>query len=60
MGPDDGIRLLVGLAVLIGLFLLLREFWCWYWKLNRVVELLESIDQSLKQLPAVSRNRTSP
>lgn len=49
------ITLLVTLIVFVGLFLLLREFWCWYWKINRAIALLESIDESLKQLPAVRR-----
>lgn len=60
MGPNDAIRLLVGLAIIIALFLTLREFWCWYWKINKALELLESIDRSLKQLPAVSRARATP
>jgi len=47
------LQLLSGLAILVVVFLVLREFWCWYWKINRVVALLESIDESLKQLPAV-------
>jgi len=29
------------LVSLIGLFLVLREFYCWYFKLNRIVEILE-------------------
>jgi hypothetical protein len=32
-----------GFAVLILLFLVLREFFCWYWKINRIVSLLEKI-----------------
>lgn len=37
------------LLVLIGLVLLsLREFFCWYWKVNQVVATLESIDRSLR------------
>jgi hypothetical protein len=56
----DAVPVLVGLVTVIVLFLILREFWCWYWKLNRMVELLESIDSSLKQLPAVSRARAVP
>jgi hypothetical protein len=30
-----------------GLFLLLRELMCWYYKINRIVSLLESIDSKL-------------
>jgi hypothetical protein len=42
-------------AVAIAVFLFLRTFWCWYWKISRAIALLESIDESLKQLPAVRR-----
>lgn len=33
--------------VLVG-FLICREIVCWYWKINRVVELLERIANSLE------------
>lgn len=29
-------------------FMLARELMCWYWKVNEVVKLLQSIDASLK------------
>ncbi len=32
------------------LLLVFREVICWYWKINRAIGHLESIDQSLKQL----------
>lgn len=35
------------LIILIGLFLLCREVMCWYWKINKLVALLESIDRKL-------------
>jgi hypothetical protein len=35
------------LAVVIVIFLVLREVVCCYWKINRTVELLESIDATL-------------
>lgn len=28
-------------------FLIAREFMCWYWKINKMVSLLESIDEKL-------------
>jgi hypothetical protein len=34
---------LLTLAVLIGLFLLLRKVALWYWKIDRMVALLEKI-----------------
>ena len=36
---------LLGLLLAVGVFLLLREFWCWYWKLNRIVSLLEESNE---------------
>ena len=30
--------------------LLLREFYCWYYKINKTVRLLESIDKKLEEL----------
>jgi hypothetical protein len=35
------VHFLVPLVVVIGLFLLLREALTWYWKINRMVELME-------------------
>ena len=35
-------------------FLLLREVVMWYWKVNRIVELLESIDRKLPCAAAVT------
>lgn len=48
---------ILSIAMVVVVFLVLREVWCWYWKINRMVALLESIDESLKQLPAVARNK---
>ena len=31
----------------IGMFFLLRNLFLWYWKISRIVELLESIDSKL-------------
>jgi len=48
--PDVGgiiVGLIVVLAILFGLFMLLREVMCWYWKINEMVLLLRSIDQKL-------------
>ena len=39
----------VVLAIIVGLglFLILRYFWLWYWKIDKIVELLEGIDSKL-------------
>lgn len=39
---------LVILGVLFLFFLIGRELVCWYWKINRTVELLEKIHEQLK------------
>lgn len=39
---------LVVLGVLFLFFLIGRELVCWYWKINRTVELLEKIYEQLK------------
>lgn len=38
---------LVILLILIGIFLLFREFWCWYWKINERIALLKKIESHL-------------
>lgn len=53
MDAQTGLLILV--VVLIGLFILGRELTCWYLKINRLIEVLESIDESLKTLPTVAR-----
>ena len=43
IGWEDIVVLLVALVV----FLVARELVTWYWKINRIVQLLESIDRKL-------------
>jgi hypothetical protein len=43
----DGPAALGGLVILVVLFLILRGFVLWYWRLNEVVTLLSSIDRHL-------------
>jgi hypothetical protein len=37
------------LVILICLFLVLREFYCWYFKLNKIVDVLEKNQQIQKE-----------
>ena len=37
---------IVWFFVLILIFLLIREIFTWYWKINRIVELLEQIERN--------------
>ncbi|MDD5034034.1 MAG: hypothetical protein PHE55_04685 [Methylococcaceae bacterium] len=46
MNNEIGVVLIAVLAVIV-VFLLIREIVCWYWKINRIVLLLESIEQKL-------------
>ena len=38
---------IIGIGFMIIVFLILRAFWLWYWKINNIVELLEGIDSKL-------------
>ena len=46
----DLATLIVFIFVLLGIFLLCRELNCWYWKINRRIELLEEQNNSLKTI----------
>ena len=39
--------LVVSLAVVLGVFLLFREFWCWYWKINERIALMRETNALL-------------
>lgn len=46
-----GWGIIIGMVIgAIIIFLITREFWCWYWKINKGVKLLEQQNQLLKQL----------
>ena len=45
-------NVLISIVVLLIVFLIFRELVCWYWKINRIVELLESIERNTKIAPA--------
>lgn len=48
----DLINVLVALAIMIVIFLVCREIVCWYWKLNKVVQLQEDQSATLKSILA--------
>ena len=39
-------NLFVSIIIIVIIFLITREFWCWYFKINKVADLLE---QQLKE-----------
>lgn len=45
--------IIIVVIVVISIFLLLREFWCWYWKINRRVDTLEKINMNLEEMKAL-------
>lgn len=60
MGSEIGVFGFAGVFAVVaavGLFLLMRSLVLWYWKIDEMVTLLQSIDQSLKALPAVRRDQ---
>lgn len=42
---------IIVIAVVMAVFLVCREIFCWYWKMNRTVELLEKILIELRKKP---------
>ena len=43
---------LITLLILLVIFLICRELVCWYWKINRAVELLERQNVLLERIEA--------
>ena len=43
---------LVVLVLTLIILMLFREFWCWYFKLNRIVSLLKEINELQQSAPA--------
>lgn len=39
---------LIGLGILLLIIIFCRELFCWYWKLNRIIELLEEQNRLLR------------
>jgi hypothetical protein len=42
--------LIIGIAVFIGVFILLREFFCWYFKINESVRVQKLTAETLLKL----------
>ena len=48
IGVPEILILFIPIFILLLIFLLLREFWCWYLKQNKIVSLLEDIRDLLE------------
>lgn len=42
--------MVVFIIILIVIFILTREFWCWYWKINLKIKQIEQINENLEQI----------
>jgi hypothetical protein len=47
-GAPNFFDFMFGFFLLIGFFLLLREFFCWYWKVNHRYKLLQKIEENTR------------
>jgi len=47
---DSFFLLFIVLPIFVLLFVVLRELWCWYWKINQGLELLTEIRDSIKDI----------
>lgn len=36
------------LFIVVIIFLILREFWCWYWKINKGIAELEKLNENME------------
>lgn len=44
------VTLVLGLGILLLIFLIIREYVCWYFKINVIKNTLEEINESLKKI----------
>jgi sensor histidine kinase YesM len=43
------------IGVVLAIFLIIREFWTWYWKLNAIVNRLDKIEEYLFELVKIAK-----
>ena len=46
MGQHYWNLIMIAVVALV-IFIIAREFWCWYWKINEIISVLKSIDKKL-------------
>ena len=52
-----GVALII--AICIAVFLLLRFFFCWYWKINKRISIMEEQNRLLQEIIDQLRSRQS-
>lgn len=55
-GIDIIIYFLLFIAISLLIFLVMREVWLWYFKINKIVELLEDIEFNTSNIEKNTRN----
>lgn len=46
----NAVAFLVVLLIVIGIFLLVRELWCWYYKSNAILEKLNKLEADIEYI----------
>ena len=44
---ENLLAVIIILVIVFGIFLIAREFSCWYWKINTIIEKLDEISKKL-------------
>ncbi len=57
---DNPVTILVVLAIIVFVFLICREFVCWYFKLNEMVRLLGVISEQLTEIAKQNSAKNTP
>ena len=42
--------IVIGILVFLGIFLILRIFWLWYWKIDKIVDLLAIMREEIIEI----------
>lgn len=50
MRDETFLSIIFMVIIIIGILLLFREFWCWYWKINLRMRQMDLINDNLEQI----------
>ncbi|HCC07270.1 MAG TPA: hypothetical protein DEP72_03760 [Clostridiales bacterium] len=53
----DILNVIIIILVIIGIILLIREIVCWYWKINKHIEIMKEINSNLGELLKVNKQQ---
>jgi hypothetical protein len=60
MGTQELGGACIGLVISVAIFFITRELWCWYFKLNAMLEELKGIREELRKANEMTAARHSP